>query len=259
MKTDKDKDLLDRDELVKSLRDLDFSSEEIDAVIEKGEKEGKFLPKEEKKEDDETIDEAAAETGKGKNEPDGDEVKKAYDKIVSMKDEIDKAMTSFLDMFGKVPGFTAPTEFVKKSEETDISKSFGDNFEKAFGEKFDTILKGFEGQREINDDLKKSIETIGETVNKIAETPNPLKSMFTNFNNSVIQKGYTEKEDGTQVYNLNNKAVVNEIFAKSIDKIENEEDIQVVRDMISSYTISGNTPARGLAIVKKALNVDFEK
>lgn len=249
------KDLLNKDELVKSLQDLDFSTEEITAIIEKGEKEGNFEPEED--EDDETVDEAAAD--KAGKDVDKDEVKKAYDKIVSMKDEIDKAMGTFLDMFGKVPGLTTPKEFVKKSEEDTLEKSEVNDFEKAFGDKFDTIIKGFENQTKINQDLSKSVSEIGKTVEAIATTDKMYKSVFGNYKGAIIEKGERTDDDGKTVYNLGNKDVVNDQFAKAMDKIENEQDKQVVRDLISTYNISGYTNPRGLDIVKKALQIDFEK
>lgn len=270
--SEKDNDLLNKDELVKSLQDLDFSQEEITAIIEKGDKEGKFEPKDDEKEekkevkDDETIDEAAAAKAEDK-----DEVKKAYDKICSMKADIDKAMGDFLNMFGKVPGFTTPTEFVKKAVEDElevkekelvgelITKSFGDDFEKAFGDRFDTILKGFEKQTEINDELKKSLGDISETVEKIASTDKMFKSVLGNYNRNIVEKGEKVGEDGKPIFNLGNKTAVNEQFAKSMDKIEDESDKQVVRDLISTFNISGITSDKGLNIVKKALNIDFEK
>lgn len=255
-------DSLNRDELEKSLRDLDFSPEEITSIIEKAEKEGKFQPKEEeKKEDEKTIDEKDAQEGKEETEKgyDADEMKKAYGEVMSAKSAFDKAMDGFLNKFGSVPGLTTPTDFVKKSEETEIEKSEVNSFEKAFGDRFDQILKGFENQTEVNDQLQKSIQEVKNTVEQIAQTPNPLKGLFGNYRNNVIEKGERTDEEGKTVYSLSNKELVTEQFEKAIDKVENEGDKQVIRDMISSYTISNNIIPKGLNIVKKALNIDFEK
>ena len=247
---------LDKNELVKNLQGLDFSEEEISDIIKKGEKEGNFKPKE-KEEDTETVDEAAAESAKKK---DGEEeIKKAYDKIVSMKADIDKAMGDFLNMFGNVPGLTTPTEFVKKAIEDDLEKSQVNDIEKAFGEKIDNILKGFEKQTEINEELTKALGEIQGTVEKIASSDKMFKSVFGNYTGNVIEKGEKIDGDGKTVYNLGNKNACNDQFAKSMEKIENEEDKQVVRDLISTFNISGFTSDRGLNIVKKALNIDFEK
>lgn len=247
-------ELLNKDELVKSLQDLDFSQEEIASIIEKGEKEGKFEVKE-KEDDEKTIDEEVAE----KAPEDKEDMKKAYNEIMSAKSSLEKAMESFLNKFGSVPGLTTPTDFVKKSEEVEIEKSEVNDFEKAFGDKFDTILKGFDNQTKFNEEIQKSMADMKNTVQAIAETPNPLKAFFSNYKSSVIEKGMREDENGKTVINLGNKEAVNEQFAKSIDKIENEQDKQTVRDLISAYNISGYTPAKGLDIVKKALNIDFEK
>lgn len=255
-------DSLKRDELEKSLRDLDFTPEEITSIIEKAEKEGKFQPKEEEKEEDEkTIDEEKAQEGKEETEKgyDADEMKKAYGEVMAAKSAFDKAMDGFLDKFGSVPGFTAPTDFVKKSEEAEIEKSGVNDFEKAFGSRFDEILKGFESQTKVNDQLQKSLEEVSKAVEQIATAPNPLKGLFGNYRGSVIEKGERTDEDGKTVYSLGNKELVTEQFEKAIDKVENEADKQVIRDMISSYTISNNISPKGLNIVKKALNIDFEK
>lgn len=254
-------DSLNRDELEKSLRDLDFTPEEITSIIEKAEKEGKFQPKEEeKKEDEKTIDEEDAAKGGEETEKgyDADEMKKAYGDVMAAKSAFDKAMDGFLNKFGSVPGLTTPTDFVKKSEDAEIEKSEVNNFEKAFGDRFDQILKGFVTQTEVNNQLQKSIQEVSIAVEQIATAPNPLKGLFGNYKGNVIEKGERE-EDGKTIYSLGNKELVTEQFEKAIDKVENEGDKQVIRDMISSYTISNNISPKGLNIVKKALNIDFEK
>lgn len=254
-------DSLNKDELEKSLRDLDFTPEEITSIIEKAEKEGKFQPKEEeKKEDEKTIDEEDAAKGGEETEKgyDADEMKKAYGDVMAAKSAFDSTIAKFLDKFGSVPGFTPPADFMKKSEETTIEKSEVNDFEKAFGDKFDQILKGFQTQTEVNNQLQKSIQEVSIAVEQIATAPNPLKGLFGNYRGNVIEKGERE-EDGKTIYSLGNKELVTEQFEKAIDKVENEGDKQVIRDMISSYTISNNISPKGLNIVKKALNIDFEK
>jgi len=263
-------DSLNRDELEKSLRDLDFTPEEITSIIEKAEKEGKFQPKEEeKKEDEKTIDEEDAAKGGEETEKgyDADEMKKAYGDVMAAKTAFDSSLAQFLDKFGSVPGFTKPADFMKKAEEaeieksekTEVEKSEVNDFEKAFGSRFDEILKGFVTQTEVNNQLQKSIQEVSIAVEQIATAPNPLKGLFGNYRGSVIEKGERTDDDGKTVYSLGNKELVTEQFEKAIDKVENEGDKQVIRDMISSYTISNNISPKGLNIVKKALNIDFEK
>jgi len=262
----KNQDLLNKDELTKSLQDFDFSEEEIASILEKAEKEGKLEVR-----DKEVVDDSG--------EYDKEEMKKAYDGVMKAKAEFDKSMSDFLDKFGNVPGLKTPDDFTKKSEddelekaedfeiekadEDELEKAEEDFIQKAFGEKVDGIEKSissyFENQNKVNEELMKSLTKLNEDVTAIAETPNPLKSLLGSYGNLVIEKGIKMKDDGTEVYNLRNKSGVTEAFEKSLDKIDNEKDKQVVRDMISTYTISGVTSETGLNIVKKALNIDFEK
>lgn len=241
----------DKDELIKSLEGL-FTEEEIQALIEKAEIEGKFEDKDddddekEKKDgDDKTVDEEAQEN-----------MKKAYDEIMSKKSELDKSIDAFCDKFGNVPGFTKPTDFfVKKSEETDIEKSEKVDIEKAFDSKFDEIQKSFDNQLKEIDELKKSMEVLVEDVKKFAEAPNPLKSLMGKY--QFIEKG--DKDDKDNLSLSKDKSKVIDLFVKSLDKIEDIEDQGLVRNMISDYTISNKTNTTGLNIVKKAMNIDFEK
>ena len=245
----------DRDELIKSLQELEFSEEEIAIVIEKAEKDGKFVK------DDEPVDDPEEYDEPEEKEKDDEEVKKAYDKIMSMKDELDKSMTAFLDKYGNVPNLKKPTSSVEaiKSEKTDIEKAEVVDIEKAFGDRFDTIIKSFESQSKFNDELQKSIGDLKEEVEKIANTPNPFKGLFGSYKNSIIEKGEKTNEEGQPVYSLKDKSAVTEVFEKAIDKVSDEKDKSLIRNMISDYTISNKTNDTGLNIVKKALNIDFEK
>lgn len=275
----KDKVRLDKDELIKSLQEFEFSQAEIDGIVEKAEKDGEFESKEKK--DDETIDEEAAEKNKNKEDESGEEMKKAYDKVMSMKDELDKSMTEFLNKFGSAPGIKTPDTDLHKGEETEIEKSEQERlaakkekkrFKKAErkrlakekkddinkGEKTD-IEKAFETQTDVNNQILKSLEKVTETVAKIAEAPNPMKSLWGSYGKSVIEKGERVDEDGKRIINLDNKDAMTEVIEKSIDKIENEQDKQIVRSMLSNYTISNKLSFDGLNIVKKAMNIDFEK
>lgn len=247
----------DKDDLIKALTDTGFSQEEINDLITKAEEDGKFEEKEEKEaEDDKTVDEAAQE-----KEEDKDEMKKAFDKVMDMKSELDKAMDSFFDKFGSVPGFTKPEDpFKSKSVENDIEKAEVVDIQKSF----DTIQKGFTDMIEkafseqsiVIDDLKKSLDTVKEDIKKVAEAPNPFKSLTGRY--QFLEKG--EKEDGKQSLSLaRNKHKVIDTFVKSLDKIENEEDQNVVRNMISDFTIANKTNEAGLNIVSKAMEIDFEK
>lgn len=250
---------IDKDELRKSLLDFDFTPEEVELMIEKAEKDGQL---EDKKEDDTTIDEDAQdkkkedETEKGCD--DEMDVKKAYDKIMSMKADLDKSIEVFYDKFGNAPGFTIPTDFfTKKAVENDIEKSEVVDIEKAFGDKFNELQKGFNDQNSAIDEIRKSLVEVSETVNKIAQAPNPFKSLMGKY--QFLEKGEKFDENGKQVINLKDKDATIETFSKAIDKIEDEADQNVVRNMLSDYTISRKTSPAGLNIVKKALSVEFEK
>lgn len=249
----------DKDDLIKALTDTGFSQEEIDGLIAKAEADGKFEEKEEK--DEKTVDEQEQEKGKEGMDDDRDEMKKAYDKVMDMKSELDKAMDSFFDKFGSVPGFTKPEDpFKSKSIETDIEKAEVVDIQKSF----DTIQKGFTDmiekafadQSTIIDDLKKSLGEVKDDIKKVAEAPNPFKSLTAKY--QFIEKG--ENADGKQSLSLaRNKHKVIDTFVKSLDKIENEEDQNVVRNMISDFTIANKTNEAGLNIVSKAMEIDFEK
>jgi len=251
-----EKDLLKKDELTKSLQELDFSEEEINTIIEKAEEEGKLVS------DDEVVEKP--------EDYDKEEMKKAYDKVMSMKDDLDKSMSAFLDKYGSVPGFTKPTSDVaKKSEKEDIEKSekveeleksFSDELQKSFDTRFDTIQKSFDTQNEINERIIKSLEKVEGLVQEVAEAPNPLKGLFGSYRDSLLEKGEKTNEDGQKVLSLQrDKAEVVDAFEKAIDKVEDERDKSLIRDMISTYTISKSVGPTGLDIVKKALNIDFEK
>lgn len=256
------KGLINKDELIKSLTDLEFSVEDINEIVEKAEKEGKLAPA-----DDNVVKEGAEYEAAEKEKTDKEEVKKAFDKIMSMKDELDKSIADFTCKYGEMPGFekpkTEPVVVTEKAETDELEKAEKDAFEKALGGRFEVIEKAFEdrftAQQKINEELLKSLSGIQSTVQQIAETPNPLKGLFGSYGNAIIEKGGKSNEDGQTVYSLRDKKSVIGVFEKSIDKISNEADRQIVNNMISSYTISGLTNDTGLDIVKKALNVDFEK
>lgn len=259
------KDKIDIDELKKSLEELQFGEAEVASIVEKAIKENAS----EEDNDDEEVEKPKADEPKGDDtktidEEDNDkaqsEMKKAFDKVMSAKTEFDKSMEEFLNKFGSVPGMPTPdTDFAKKKDGEPIQKAFGDDFEKAFGEKFDTIMKGFENQTTVNNELIKSIAEVRETVNAIAETPNPLKGIFGNYGQNILEKGEKTNSDGKRVVSLRNKDAASAEFFKAIDVTENEQDKQIIRDMVSSFNISGQLNPVGLNIVKKALDIDFEK
>lgn len=242
------------EDLRKALTDLNFSQEEIDGMISKAEKENE-LEDEKSEEDKKTVDQEEQEEGKE------DEMKKAYNKVMDMKTELDKAIDVFFDKFGNIPGFTKPDDpfktkslenDIEKAEVVDIQKSF-DSIQKSFN---NVIEKAFASQNTVIDELKKSIEDIKGDVAKVAEAPNPLKSLLGRYN--YIEKG--EREDGKKALSLSGERYkVLEVFEKSLSKIENEEDQSVVRNMISDFTIAKKTNKTGLDIVSKAMEIDFEK
>ena len=256
-----EKTKIDLDELRKSLKDLEFEENEISDILQKAEQENEELdqkpePKEKEKpsepkekEDTETIDEQAQE------------VKKAYDEIKSMKDKLDKSMEEFLNRFGSAPGIPTPsTDLAAKGAEP-IQKSEVNDFEKAFGAKVDSIEKSFGdfmlSQNKVNEDLVKSLENINGTVQAIASAPNPLKGIYGTY--GILEKGEEKTKDGKRVISLTNKDAANAEFFKAIDSIDNEDDKQTIRDMVSSFNVSGKLNPVGLNIVKKALDIDFEK
>ena len=250
-----DKDKMDRDDLIKSLQELDFSEAEIDDIVSKAEKDDKFAPKE-KEDDDKSIDEEAQE-----KVVDKDDMKKSFDKVMAMKADLDKSMEDFLNKYGNAPGIKTPdTDLEKvKAIDEDILKSEINTLEKSFSSRLDEIQKSFTGQNEINNELLKSIQKVNETVNMIAETPNPFKGVFGNYKGNILEKGEKFNEGGKRVVSLRNKELATDEFQKAIDKVEDENDKQTIRDMISDYTISNKTSTTGLNIVKKALDIDFEK
>lgn len=221
-------------ELKKSLTDLEFSEEEIKDMISKAE--------------EEEIEEETEE----------EEMKKAYDSIMKMKSVLKTAMDSFLDRFGNVPGFHAPNFDIKdKSVVNDIEKSFSDDIVKGFSLQFDDLKKSIESQLTFNETIQKSIDSINETVNKIAETPNPFKSLMGSY--GIIEKGDKMSEDGKKIISLKDKRGVQDILLKSLSVIKEEDKIQKIRDEISNFTVTNKLNPKSLDIVSKAMNVEFEK
>lgn len=257
MVDNKDTGLLNKDELIKSLQEFDFTQEEIDSFIQKAEKDGKFEPKsKEEEENEKTVDEEKVEKVEDK-----DEMKKAFDKIMDMKTEIDKSMTEFLDKFGRVPGMPTPTDFTKKSEEDELNKAEKEDIQKAFVGKFDEISKSienrFESQTRVNEEIVKSLKEMSETVNAIAEAPNPFKGIRNSYN--FIEKSEKTDENGKKVVSLRNKEQVEKLIEKAIDKTEDSIDKKELRDTLSDYSIAGKIRPAGFDIVKKALEIEFEK
>lgn len=234
----------DIDELRKSLTDLEFSNDEINEIISKAEDEEVEVEDEEEKEEN------------NKSE----EMSKAYTDIMKMKTDLDKAMDSFLDRFGNVPGFKKPDFDVKnKSVEVDIEKSEKEDIMKGIMDNFSSIQDTINSQKEFNDEIKKSLESISETVQKIAEAPNPFKALLGNYSNSIIQKGESVDSEGKTIINVRNKKAVQDILLKSLDKITEEDHKTAVRDEISNFTVTNKLNPKTLDIVKKAMNVEFEK
>lgn len=244
---------LDKDELRKSLLEF-FTPEEAEAMIVKAEKDGKFGSDNEdddsgKPADDKTIDQEAAEKA-----GEGDDVKKAYDQIMSLKSELDKSISKFFDMFGNMPGVKTPdSDMTKKSIDNDIEKGLDNEITKSF----DSIMKGFDKQNEINQEIIKSISDVAKTVNQIAQAPNPMKSIMGQY--GFIEKSEKTNEEGKKVISVRNKTAVQSEISKAMDKITDEGEQQVLRNMLSDFTISNRLNPEGLDIVKKALDIDFEK
>jgi len=229
------------DDLRKSLKDLEYTDQEIDDMINAQIQKSEDKEEEEKEEAEEDDDTPV----------DADEMKKAYDDIKKMKSDMDKAMGSFLDRFGKVPGFTTPTFDVK-------NKAMEDDIQKSFDSKFIDISKSFEAQTQVNESILKSLEAVQATVNKIAEAPNPLKGIFGDYSRSVIEKGESFNKDGKQVISLKDKKGVQDVLIKSLDVVQ-EDQKQKIRDEISNFTVTNKLDPRSLNIVSKAMNVEFEK
>lgn len=254
---------MDKDELIKALQELEIGQSEIDEIILKAEKDGKFKI-EDKKEDEKTIDEVAADQAENKEDaPDKDDMKKAFDKIMSAKADIDKSMNDFLNKYGNAPGIKTPDTDIEtvKSEKEDIQKSEVNDFEKAFGNLQATIEKSFndrfETQTKVNEELVKSLQNINQTVEKIAQTPLTYKSMF-DYNKSILEKGEKDS-NGKTIVSLRDKESVIDYMEKSIDKVDNEKDKQLIRDNISNYSIANKISPEGIQIVSKAMNIDIVK
>lgn len=277
-------EIFDKDELRKSLAELDFTETEIDEIITKAEEEGKFGGEEGGKpafkKQKKQSEKAPKSRMEGKEEPDGDEpeggekepegseggeeggepveddetideksMKKAFDKVVGMKNDLDKAMTDFMNKFGSAPGVKTP--------DTTLGKSMGNDIEKAFSGKFNEIDAALKGQKTTNETILKSLELIGKNVQAIAESPSPFKGIHGSY--KFLEKGEKTGEDGNAVVSLRNKDRVIEVFEKSLEKIEDESDRKIVSDMISDFTVVNKVNPSGLAIVRKTMNVDFEK
>lgn len=256
------KSRLDLDELRKSLQELEFSETEIQEVLEKAEAENKLL------DDDDSITKGCdAEKGKVTDkdvadpaELEKEEMKKAYDEIMYKKTDLDKSISDYCDKFGNVPGFTKPDDFfTSKSLDVNIEKGFtaqNDLFEKAFAGVEALKITVME-QVEINKGITDSLNKIQKSVEEIANTPNPLKGLFGSYQNKVVEKG--GKDGDVDVISLRDRGAAINAFEKSLDKIENEEDKNAVRSLISTFTINKTVNDKALNIVKKALKVDFEK
>lgn len=240
------------EDLRKSLKDLEFSKEEVEEMvnkainldISKSEDEGDEEEEGKEKESDESEEEEEVEEN---------EMKKAFDDIKKMKSELDKAMDTFLDRFGNVPGFTKPDFDIKnKGIDNDIEKGFG-------SEKLNMIEKSFEKQEEVNETILKSLDALKESVSQIANAPNPLKSLLGDYSGSIIQKGERTDENGKSIINVSNKKAVQDVLIKSLDVIKEEDHKQLVRDEISNFTVVNRLNPKTLNIVSKAMNVEFEK
>ena len=249
------KQRLDLDELKKSLEELEFSPEEIQEVLEKAEKDNQSI---EKGMDDEGKGDASDKDVADPKELEKEKMEKAYSDICMKSEELKKSISEYQDKFGNVPGFKTPTDFfTEKSLDADIEKGFqnqSDLIEKAFAGKFDLIEKSFE---KMTDGISLKLDEIQKGVTEIASAPNPLKGLFGNYHNKVVEKGVNG--EGTDVINLRDRRAALNAFEKSLDKINDEEDKNAVRDLISDFTISKVTNDKALNIVKKALNIDFEK
>lgn len=256
---------LNKEDLIKSLQDTEaFSEEEINEIVEKAEKEGKFTPVKDIEVVDKPSDYKADKEKKKEEDPEDDnDMKKAYGEICSMKQNLDKAMSDFnskySNKYGSIPGIPTPTgdPVVVKSLENELGV---DSIQKAFGDKIDSISKAIEDQQKLNIEITKSLDLINKSVGEIANAPNPFKGLFGNYNGNVLEKADKFNEEGKKVLSLSrNKNDVNNAFEKAIDVVKDESDKKIVRDMISTYAISGITSRDGLNIVSKALDIDFEK
>lgn len=243
------------EDLRKSLKDLEFSNEEIEEMVNKAVQMDISKSEDESEEEEEEGKEKESdeENEGSETEEDENEMKKAFDDIKKMKSELDKAMDTFLDRFGNVPGFNKPDFDIKnKGIDNDIEKAFG-------SEKLNMIEKSFEKQEEVNSNILKSLDALKESVNQIANAPNPLKSLLGDYSGSIIQKGERTDENGKSVINVSNKKAVQEVLLKSLDVLKEEDHKQLVRDEISNFTVVNKLNPKTLNIVSKAMNVEFEK
>jgi len=259
---------LDRDELIKSLQSFDFSPEDIEEIVKAADEKGQLITIEDVPEIEKGMDGEEGEKKKEEDEETIDEadMKKAYDDIMKKKEELDKSMESFMDKFGNLPVGGKPTgepnAVTAKSVEPDIEKGLEtikeSDFEKSFGDKFEQIEKSFADQNLMNSKIMEQLGEISKSVEQIAVTPNPLKSLLGDYGNKLINK--SADAEGKSVYSLSReKNAILDQLEKSLDSITNERDKQIIRDSISTFNISGYIPEAGKHIVSKALNIDFEK
>jgi hypothetical protein len=254
--TEKDNEIIDKEELRKSLTGM-FSEEEINELIEKAEKEGKFGAKKEKEdpEDEDEDDEGGDEKA---------EMEKAYGELKSMHEGYSAKKSEFLDKFGKVPGFKTPDFDVKvKAVENDIEKSFDSdkfstNIQKSFTDKLDEIEKSIQKSYEDKfETIQKSIDSIGNKFEEFLNAPNPLKSIVGNY--SFIEKGIKTNEDGKTIVRYGNKKAVQDQIMKAIDVVKEEDQKEMLRTGLSNLTVTGNCSPKVYGIVEKALDIEFEK
>lgn len=243
------KEILNKDELRKSLEGLGFTSEEVNDLILKAEKEGKFEEEEEEEDD-----------------PSPEDMEKAYSDLEKMYEGFQSNLSTFLDKYGKVPGFKTPTFDVKeKSIENDIEKGlnvdFGESLkliQKSIQDQFDQLQVKLEESTLVrSESIEKSLNGLHDQFEEFLNAPNPLKSILGNY--SPIEKGIRENENGKQIVSRSNKKMVQDCFMKAIDKVEAEDQKEMLRAGLSNLTIVGNCNPKAYSIVEKALDVEFEK
>ena len=256
------------DDLRKSLTDLGLTEDEVDNMIEKAIREKEDVT--EKQPGSETVKEMAGEEGtdkekeEPKEEPEDEEIKKArmtdeYNTCKARMEEIEKSMPELKK---------SVDEDIQKSIDNDIQKSFDARFtdiEKSLGDRFESSLGDI--QKSFDDtltDIQKSydskIKALTEDLNKVANTPIPLKSVFNKANFFEKSLGGMDDEIGGEKQ-LSISRDKDELIKSLENELEKEKD-QDIKTMlgqgISDLAISPTPNSHGqkaLAYLSKKQNI----
>jgi cell division protein FtsB len=122
----------------------------------------------------------------------------------------------------------------------DLIKGLGDNFDK----KLSSLATLYEAEREENEELKKSIEILGEKVQELQDSPAPRKSVIAK---SAVER-FAEANPDAKVFSMsrNRTAVIDKLYELSgIEKgIVDEEISKAMQDAEAAGWIEPRTQKR---------------